>query len=341
MLSVPPVPRHRREFNEYLRSLLGDQQPSLLNRMIRYHLGWEDAEGRPHDAGGKGLRPTLCLLVCEAAGGDWRRALPAAAAVELVHNFSLVHDDIQDRDTERHHRPTVWSIWGEAQAINAGDALLARARPVLLRLEDEGVPAATVIEAARVLDECTLEMVAGQTQDIAFEESPDVDVPAYLQMVRGKTGALFDCALRLGVLAANGDTELAERLGRVGRTLGIAFQIRDDMLGVWGDESKTGKATGADIHRRKKSLPVVYALSEAQEAMRDELRAIYEQSALHADDVAWVRQCLEEVGARGYCEQQASELGESAVAELGRLELLPGPREELIRTAEFLLERES
>ena len=107
MLSVPPVPRHRRDFNEYLRSLLGDQQPSLLNRMIRYHLGWEDAEGRPHDAGGKGLRPTLCLLVCEAAGGDWRRALPAAAAVELVHNFSLVHDDIQDRDTERHHRRTV------------------------------------------------------------------------------------------------------------------------------------------------------------------------------------------------------------------------------------------
>lgn len=340
MLSVPPIPRHRREVDEYLRSRLADQQPSLLNRMIRYHLGWEDAEGRPRDAGGKGLRPALCLLACEAAGGDWRNALPPAAAVELVHNFSLIHDDIQDRDSERHHRPTVWSIWGEAQAINAGDALLARARPVLLQLADEGVPAATVIEAARVLDESTLEMVAGQTLDIAFEKQSDVDVPAYLQMVRQKTGALFGCALRLGVLAANGDTELAERMGRIGGTLGTAFQIRDDILGVWGDKGKTGKATGADIHRRKKSLPVVYALCEAKDAMRDELRASYEKPVLQADDVARVWQYLEEVGARGYCEQQASELRESAVAALGRLELLLGPREELIQMAEFLLERE-
>ena len=340
MLSVPPIPRHRREVDEYLRSRLADQQPSLLNRMIRYHLGWEDVEGQPQDASGKGLRPTLCLLACEAAGGDWRGGLPAAAAVELVHNFSLIHDDIQDRDTERHHRPTVWSIWGEAQAINAGDALLALARPIVLRLAGEGVPAPAVIEAARVLDESTLEMVAGQTLDIAFEKQSDVDLPAYMKMIRQKTGALFDCALRLGVLAGNGDTELAERLGRIGGTFGTAFQIRDDILGVWGDEGKTGKATGADIHRRKKSLPVVYALSEAKGAVRDELRAIYEKPALHADDVAQVREYLEEVGARGYCEQQASELGESAVAELGRLDLLPGPGEQLIRTAEFLLERE-
>src|SRR5207244_497044 len=144
--------------------------------MIRYHLGWEDAEGRPEDVGGKGLRPTLCLLACEAAGADWRQALPAAAAIELVHNFSLIHDDIQDRDTERHHRSTVWSIWGEAQAINAGDALLALARPILLRLADEGVPAATVMEAASVLDEATLEMVAGQEPEYAFEENAEGDL---------------------------------------------------------------------------------------------------------------------------------------------------------------------
>ena len=341
MLSVPPVARHRREFNEYLRSLIRDQQPWLLSRMIRYHLGWEDAEGRPEDVGGKGLRPTLCLLACEAAGADWRQALPAAAAIELVHNFSLIHDDIQDRDTERHHRSTVWSIWGEAQAINAGDALLALARPILLRLADEGVPAATVIEAARVLDGSTLEMVAGQTQDIAFEGKSDVDVPAYLQMVRQKTGALFDCALRLGVLAAIGDTELAERMGRIGRTFGTAFQIRDDLLGVWGDESKTGKATGVDIHRRKKSLPVVYALNEANQATIEQFRKIYEKPTLDGDDLSWVRRSLDGIDARAYCERQASELRESAVAELARLELQPEPREELIRTAEFLLERES
>jgi len=340
LLSVPPVARHRREFNKYLRALISDQQPWLLYHMIRYHLGWEDAEGQPEDAGGKALRPTLCLLACEAAGGEWHRALPAAAAVELVHNFSLIHDDVQDRDQERHHRPTVWSIWGEAQAINAGDALLALARPVVLRLADEGVPAATVIEAARVLDESTLEMVAGQTLDIAFEAKSDVDLPAYLQMVRQKSGALFDSALRLGVLAAGGDWELAERLGRVGRALGTAFQVCDDILGVWGDKSKTGKAAGADISRRKKSLPVVHALSEGKSGMREGLRAIYEKPALDADDVAQVRQRLDEVGAQEYCERQAAELKEDAIAELSRLELLPDPREEIIQMAEFLLERE-
>ena len=308
--------------------------------MIRYHLGWEDAEGRPQDASGKGLRPALCLLACEAAGGDWQRALPAAAAVELVHNFSLIHDDIQDRDEERHHRPTVWSIWGEAQAINAGDALLALARPLVLRLADERVLQATVIEAARVLDESTLEMVAGQTLDIAFEDKSDVEVPAYFQMVRQKSGALFDCSLRLGVLAAAADWELAERLGMVGRTLGTAFQIIDDMLGVWGDQSKTGKAAGADVYRRKKSLPIVYALSEGNEEVRDGMRAIYEKPALCAEDVAQVGHYLDEVGARDYCERQAVELKESAIEELRRLDLLPGPCEEIIQMAEFLLERE-
>jgi geranylgeranyl diphosphate synthase, type I len=308
--------------------------------MIRYHLGWEDEEGHLQDAGGKGLRPTFCLLACEAALGDWHRALPAAAAVELVHNFSLIHDDIQDRDTERHHRPTVWSIWGEAQAINAGDALLALARPVVLRLAEEGVSVETVIEAARVLDESTLEMVAGQTLDIAFEDTSEVDVPAYLQMIRQKSGALFDCALRLGALAAHGDLELAEQLGRVGRTLGTAFQVRDDLLGIWGDEGKTGKTAGADVYRRKKSLPVVYALTEGKAELCQQLRAIYGKPALEAEDVEEVRQYLDAVGARDYCERQAAELKEGAISELGRLELEPGPRQELIQMAEFLLERE-
>ncbi len=143
--------------------------------MLRYHLGWEDAEGRPlRSEGGKALRPTLCLLACEAAGGDWRAALPAAAALELAHNFSLVHDDIPDRDPERRHRPAVWSVWGEAQAINAGDALLALSHLAVLKLVPKGVPAERALQAARVLDECTLEIVEGQALDISFEERLDV-----------------------------------------------------------------------------------------------------------------------------------------------------------------------
>jgi geranylgeranyl diphosphate synthase type I len=282
----------------------------------------------------------MCLLACEAAGGEWQRALPAAAAVELVHNFSLIHDDIQDRDTERHHRPTVWRIWGEAQAINAGDALLALARPVVLRLADEGVPPATVLEAARILDESTLEMVAGQTLDISFEEKPDIELPAYMGMIEKKTGALFDSALRLGALAASGDTDLAQRLGRVGRTLGTAFQVRDDVLGIWGESGKTGKPGDSDIHRRKKSLPVVYALTEAAGGVREEVWAMYEKPALERDDLSRVRDHLDELGARGYCERKAAELKDAALEELRQLELEPSPRDELVRMAEFLLERE-
>jgi geranylgeranyl diphosphate synthase type I len=137
--------RYREALDAKLRSLLTSGlppggHPEELHRMLRYHLGWEDAEGHPiGSGGGKALRPTLCLLACEAAGGDWRKALPAAAALELVHNFSLVHDDIQDRDRERRHRATVWSVWGEAQAINAGDALLALGSLAILDLAAEGV----------------------------------------------------------------------------------------------------------------------------------------------------------------------------------------------------------
>jgi len=340
VLSAPLLARHRREFDQYLRSLLSAQDPALLYRMARYHLGWEDAEGRPDDAGGKALRPALCLLACEAVGGDWRQALPAAAGVELVHNFSLIHDDIQDRDRERHHRPTVWSVWGEAQAINAGDALLALARLSVLKLADAGSAPETVVEAVRVLDERTLEMVEGQTLDIGFEETLEVDVPACIKMIEKKSGALFDCALHLGALVAGADAALVEQLGGIGRALGAAFQIRDDMLGVWGDESKTGKPLGADIRRRKKSLPVVYALSEAQGGTGDELRVIYSKPALSDGDVTRVLRCLDEARARDYCTRLGAERKEAALAELSRLDLRPGPANELREAAEFLLERD-
>ncbi len=317
-----------------------DRAPQLLYQMVKYHLGWEDAEGRPDNAGGKGLRSSLCLLTCEAAGGELQQALPAAAAVELVHNFSLVHDDIQDRDAERHHRPTVWKLWGEAQAINAGDALLALARLAALRLADEGVTLPTVCAAARVLDERTIEMVEGQTLDISLEERLDVGLPAYIEMIEKKTGALFDCAFTLGGLVAGAEDHLVQRLGKIGRTLGTAFQIRDDILGVWGDESRTGKPLGADIRRRKKSLPIVYALNEARSSAGDELRALYSKPGLDDEDVKRVLRVLEGAGAREYCTTLAAKKKNAALRELGQLELKPHPAAELREAAEFLLERE-
>lgn len=340
MRTAPPLTRYRRALDEYLRSLVPDRSPQLLYQMVRYHLGWEDTEGRLDNARGKGLRSSLCLLTCEAAGGELRQALPAAAAVELVHRFSLVHDDIQDRDAERHHRPTVWKVWGEAQAINAGDAILALAHLVVLRLAEEGVPAPSVLAAARVLDERTLEMVEGQTLDISFEDCLDVALPDYIEMIERKTGALFDCAFTLGALVGDADTAIIQQLGGIGRTLGMAFQIRDDMLGIWGKEADIGKPIGADIRRRKKSLPIVYALNDARSGARDELRVIYGKPALDDKDVGRVLRILEGAGVREYCATLAADKKNAALRELGELELKPRPAAELREAAEFVLERE-
>ena len=339
MLSAPPLARYRPEVDQYLRSFLSAHDPPLLYRMARYHLGWENEDGRPLDAGGKGLRPSLCLLTCEALGGEREKALPAAAALELVHNFSLIHDDIQDRDAERHHRPTVWSVWGDAQAINAGDALLALAHLALFRLADAGLPAATVVNAARVLDARTLEMVEGQTLDLGFEDEVNVSLDDYFGMIEKKTGALFGCALHLGALAAGADDATAGRIDSAGRALGTAFQIKDDVLGVWGQAAKTGKPAD-DIRRRKKSLPVVYALNEALESRREALKAVYQQVELREDDISTVLNCLDASGARNYCEDVAESYKAQALMNLDNLPLNNDAKRELRDTATFFLDRD-
>ena len=333
----PPaaLARYRRELDGYLRSLLHSGHPPSLYRMLRYHMGWEDTEGAPAESSGKALRPVLCLLSCEAAGADWRRALPVAAGLELVHNFSLIHDDIQDRDPERRHRPTVWRLWGEAQAINAGDALLMLARLAVLRLVEHTSPEAA-LAAARLLDQRTLEMVEGQVLDIEFEERLDVGVDAYLEMIDRKTGALFEAAYSLGALAAGRPQADVDAMGRSGRLLGIAFQVRDDIMGVWGSEEETGKRPAADVSRRKKSLPAVYALQTAG----DDLRRTYAKPELDDDDVAFVLRVIDKAGAADYCWSVVKEKQAEALALLDGLRLEPGPAQELREVAGYLAARE-
>ena len=335
-MELPPaLARHRRELELFLRSLLDRPAAPLLYRMARYHLGWEDEHGVPAASGGKGARPALCLLACEAAGGQWQSALPAAAAVELVHNFSLIHDDIQDQDRERHHRPAVWTVWGEAQAINAGDALLALARLALTRLDGQAHNAAFVAQAGRVLDEATLEMVEGQVMDLDLEGRPRVGLEEYFDMVGRKTGALFACALELGVLAAGADLAARESFRRLGRSLGVAFQVRDDILGVWGNEATTGKPTGADIARRKNSLPVVLAFGAAERSQADELRRVYA-----GGDVPGVLTTFERLSVRRKCEQLAAEKAADAMNLLDSLELSSPAAAEIREVTSFLLEGE-
>ncbi len=340
-MQVPaPLARYRRDADAFLKSFLDRDVRPQLRRMTRYHMGWEDERGVAADKVGKKLRPSLLLLACEAVGGEWRRALPAAAAVELVHNFSLIHDDIQDRDVERHHRPTVWSLWGEAQAINAGDALLALARLALLRLHDEGISPASTLEAARLLDERTLEMVEGQVMDLEFEGVSRVDLDDYFSMVSKKTGALFDCSLSIGALVGGADEEIVDGLGRAGRMLGMGFQIRDDMLGIWGAETRTGKEPAVDIRRRKKTLPIVYALDSGDHAAAEAVSRAYDKGAVSDEDVSLVLRSLDSINAQGYCANQAEKQKSAALDLIAKLPLDEVHAAELRETARFLLERD-
>ncbi len=308
--------KHLSAIEEALRQVV-TPRPSPLYRMMEYHLGWTDEHGLPVPfAGGKRVRPSLCLLACEALGGDPQVALPAAAAVELVHNFSLIHDDIQDGSPERHHRAAVWWVWGPAQGINAGDAMHALARLALLDLTKKGVPWATTARALELLDLTALELCEGQYLDINFEERLDVSVEAYLRMARLKTGALIGCALELGALAATEDTGVTAAFGEAGRKLGVAFQIRDDILDLWAVGEGPGAPPPGDILSKKRTLPVVYAMEQGDLRLRRELGTLYQQRVLQPGDVAKVLGILDRVQARAFAQGKAEELCAQALGEL-------------------------
>jgi geranylgeranyl diphosphate synthase type I len=277
---------------------------------MRYHHGWADEQFHlgTFDAG-KRIRPLSCLLACQAAGGDWRTALPAAAAVELVHNFSLVHDDIEDHSDERRHRPTVWKLWGEAQAINVGDGLFIVAHQALARLSDRGVAPMKVLTAIAAFDQACLELCQGQFLDLSFESHPLVTVDEYLTMIGGKTAALFALSTRLGAMIATDDEPTIEHYRAFGEKLGLAFQIADDILGIWGDAAITGKSASDDILSKKKTLPVIYAFQQG-------LAELYRKPTLTEADVPAVLAVLDRCGARDYTQRLAEAYHRAALAEL-------------------------
>ncbi len=230
---------------------------TVTGRMSGYHMGWLDERGNPRARPtGKLIRPSLCLWACEACGGDADAAIGAATAVEWVHNFTLVHDDIQDGDRNRHGRATVWAVWGVAQGINAGDALHALAFRALA--EGMAEPERTM-RAVSALSTATLEVVEGQCLDLSLEGRVQIPLRAYLRMVRAKTGALLSVGLVMGAIAAGAPERIVQRFRRAGYLLGLAFQMRDDWLGTWGDPTLTGKSSAGDVGRRKASFPLVAA----------------------------------------------------------------------------------
>ncbi len=310
--------------------------------MMAYHLGWQDADFRAVQArAGKLLRPLLCLLSSEAVGGDWQQALPAAAAVELVHNFTLIHDDIEDHSSLRRGRPTVWSLWGVPQAINAGDGLFAVARLALFRLRDRGVPADTVLQAVEEMDRAILRICEGQYLDLSFEGRLDVDEVAYVEMIARKTAALLEAALYLGALVGGGPAAEREALRAYGCNLGLAFQVQDDLLGVWGEEALTGKPVAADLYGRKLGLPAVHALAHASGEDRAILERVYRGTGpVTAGDVAATLGVLQRTGTREYLEQTSAQYHAQALAALEHVPAGPA-RAALAEIAAALVGREA
>jgi geranylgeranyl diphosphate synthase type I len=287
----------------------GDGHSEPFYGMIHYHMGWADeALNHIDHNGGKRIRPLMCLLACTAAGGEWRLAVPAAAAIEILHNFSLVHDDIQDDSPTRRGRPTVWTLWGRPQAINTGDAMFALAHLALARLADLGVPPGIVIRALRRFDETCIALTLGQYTDMSFESRDGVDAEEYVGMITGKTAALLALSTELGAMIAGAGDEQTEHFRQFGLNLGLAFQVQDDILGIWGDEKVTGKSAATDITTRKKTLPVLYALARSEP-----LRALYAADDADGEFVRLVVAELDQTGAHQYAVERAGYYSESAM----------------------------
>src|SRR4030065_1889370 len=282
---------------------------AALHGMLAYHMGWE-GEGAGPDARGKRIRPLLVIFSCASAGGNWEQALPAASAVELVHNFSLIHDDIEDNSPLRHRRPTLWKLWGTPQAINAGDAMFALAHLEILRLE-ETISPNVAVRAAKLLQQTCLHLTQGQYLDLSYESRSNLTLDDYWPMISGKTAALVAACTQLGALVAGVDLERQNRFNEFGHYLGLAFQARDDLLGIWGDAELTGKSAESDLVTGKKSLPVLYGLSK-----KGAFAKRWSQDSISPDEVVYVARMLESEGGQSYSEQIAAKLTDQALQAL-------------------------
>ncbi|MGD0708434.1 MAG: polyprenyl synthetase family protein [Anaerolineaceae bacterium] len=278
----------------------------FMHSMLAYHLGWQEMPDS-HPAKGKRIRPLILLLSAIAVGGDWRPALPAAAAVEFLHNFSLIHDDIEDRGEFRHGRPALWKKEGVAQAINAGDALFSVAFLTLQRLAAP-VSAEAVRAVYRVLGTACLNLTGGQSLDLDFEVARDIDVQDYWTMIEGKTAALMSAAAEIGALLGDGDAEKRAALAHFGHYLGLAFQTQDDQLGIWGETATTGKSAESDLVTGKKSLPVIYALQHDAE-----FKKRWNSGPIFVEEVSKIVADLDRIGAKDYTQQQTDTFTQKAL----------------------------
>ena len=308
-------------------------------------MGWQEIDGTDSSAiGGKRMRPTLAMLAADAVGGDLERATPIAVAIEYVHNFSLIHDDLEDMDRMRHHRPTVWAVWGKPAAIISGNAMLKIADLAVWKLRSVGVEDSIALEAEAELTQQYLKMMEGQYLDISFETEESVSVPQYLDMIERKTGALIEASVYLGGLvgpSSGPNRQKAVALKAIGHELGRIFQIRDDVLGIWGGK-ETGKPVGADIKRKKKALPAIHALNMSRGASASRIKDIFRtQDDLKEKDIHEVLEIMESLETQNYCQSMAAERWMDCKQMIKSLDLSGQTAKEFTELGEFLLVRES
>ncbi|WKV71925.1 polyprenyl synthetase family protein [Streptomyces sp. PCS3-D2] len=312
--------------------------PGGMRRVAMYHFGWEQADGTPAEGSpGKAIRPALVLAAAQAlqglgGAGPVDHAVRAAVAVELAHNFTLLHDDVIDKDVRRRGRATAWTVFGTPDAIITGDAMMALAQRLLA---DDPHPAAAA--ASSRLSACLIELCAGQQADCAFEQRRDVSLDECLTMAAAKTGALLGCACALGALYAGAGPEEVDAMDTFGREAGLAFQLIDDLIGIWGDPGHTGKSAGADLVARKKSLPVVAALTSGTAAGR-QLADLY-AGPMTGDDVRRAADAVERAGGRDWAQAQAADRMGRAVQQLSRAVPDLGAAGGLLSLAEFVTRR--
>jgi geranylgeranyl diphosphate synthase type I len=298
--------------------------PATMQHIAGYHFGWWDEHGQPEQGpekgtGGKAIRPTLALLSAQAVGGTAAAAVPAAAAVELVHNHSLLHDDVMDGDLTRRHRRSAWSVFGVNQAILAGDALLVLALDVLA---GSGHPAA--MDGIRMLSATVQDLLEGQSADLAFEQRAEIELAECVRMAEGKTAALLGCACAVGAAFGGGRPEQLSCLRGFGTHLGLAFQHVDDLLGIWGDPAVTGKPVHSDLRSQKKSLPVVAALNSPSPAGRELATLYHRDEPLAEADLRHAAELIDIAGGRVWSQLRADELLAQATRELQAAH--PAPR---------------
>jgi len=296
-------------------------------------MGWTGEDAGP-EAAGKRIRPLMVLLSTASSGGNWQFALPAAAAIELVHNFSLVHDDIQDNSLKRRGRDTSWVKWGAPMAINIGDALFVISNQAILDLK-ENFPAEVVVRAGEILNNTCLELTRGQFLDMSYEERTDLTVEDYWPMIAGKTAALLSACCHLGSLLGGADQAKQESYRSFGHYLGLAFQVQDDILGIWGDENITGKSAASDLLEGKNSLPILAGLSR-----KGKFAERWTQGPIQPDEVELVARLLASEGGLIAAQEASKQMTELALMSLREVDAQGEAGEALFELADKLLKRD-